>query len=235
MPMRYIGIILTYIVAQLSGIPIASWLQTQNITESQYMNFVLGWQVASFVLALIITLLLLKPEKQLPRDPNRASLTMTIIWSILGFFMVMFGQMIVNLIQMLLFNIDEQSQNTENLMGVARVFPIFIVVIAIIGPILEEIIFRKIIFGELYKRTNFLVAGVISGLIFAVIHNDFTHLLVYFMMSFVFAFIYVETKRIIVPIIAHMLMNTFVVIAQLVILPQLEQTTTYVQMILIGG
>ena len=68
---------------------------------------------------------------------------------------------------------------------------------------------------------------------------DFSHILVYTAVGFVFAFLYIETKRIIVPILAHAGMNTFAVIVQLSQDPEkieeqlrlLEQ----LQSIIIGG
>ncbi len=56
-----------------------------------------------------------------------------------------------------------------------------------------------------------------SSLIFAVIHFDFEHLLIYAAMGFSFAFLYVKTKRIIVPIISHIALNSFVVIVQVLL------------------
>ncbi|WP_347836257.1 YdiK family protein [Gracilibacillus sp. JCM 18860] len=67
-------------------------------------------------------------------------------------------------------------------------------------------------------------------------HNDFSHLLTYIAVAFVLAFIYVETKRILVPILAHMAMNTFAVIGQLSLDPEeMEQMLEQVQFILVGG
>ncbi|MBU5595344.1 CPBP family intramembrane metalloprotease [Amphibacillus sp. MSJ-3] len=235
MAKRYLGIIVTYIVAQLSILPVAIISSKMELNPSTHNNLVMGWQITSFVLALLITLVLLRKEKTLPKDPDRASPTMTVVWSILGFFMALAGQSIARMIQTELLGIQEQSQNTVEIMEITRSFPIFIIVVAVIGPILEEIIFRKIIFGQLYKETNFIIAGTISGLIFAVIHNDFTHLLVYFVMSFVFAFIYVKTKRVIVPILAHVSMNTFVIIIQLFFAEHIIEEINQVQAILIGG
>ncbi len=57
------------------------------------------------------------------------------------------------------------------------------------------------------------------------IHLDFLHILVYTAMGFVFAFLYVQTKRIIVPIIVHAGMNTLVVVAQLTLDPEKNSTT----------
>src|SRR5699024_1090959 len=117
--------------------------------------------------------------------------------------------------------------------------PIFIIVPALVGPILEEIIFRKIIFGSLYKRTNFFIAAALSSLIFGIIHQEPEHILIYAAMGFVFAFIYVQTKRIMIPIIVHMSMNTIAVIGQMSLSPEdIEQMRNHLdqlQTIFIGG
>lgn len=239
MSKRYWGIIITYVIAQLSGFVVIFYSEFQQLSERVMRDLLIYWQVGSFILALIISLLLLLKEKDLPKDPNRTDVPITIIWSIAGVFLAFLGQMIANLIQINVFNIDQQSQNTLDIMAIAFNYPIFIIVVSVVGPILEELIFRKIIFGEIYKRTNFWMAAIISGLAFALIHFDFTHLLVYFIMGLVFSFLYVQTKRIIVPIFAHVAMNSIVIVIQFYMqtpeMQELIEQMRQVQMILIGG
>lgn len=66
--------------------------------------------------------------------------------------MALLSQGLAATIEMELFGIDPGSENTQGIMNMARAVPIFIVLPAILAPILEEIIFRKIIFGSLYKK-----------------------------------------------------------------------------------
>ena len=112
------------------------------------------------------------------------------------------------------------SPNTERLMDIARQAPIFIILISIVGPILEEYVFRKVIFGEILDRLKgnivmrFLIASVVSSLLFALAHNDITFIIVYFGMGMIFSLAYVLTKRIAVSIMIHMMQNGFVVIMQ---------------------
>lgn len=150
--------------------------------------------------------------------------------------MAFLAQGISATIEMKVFGITQSSENTKLIMDVTRATPLFMVIPALIAPILEEIIFRKIIFGQLYLRTNFIIAALLSALIFGIIHGEPQHLLVYASMGFVFAFLYVKTKRIIVPIIVHMAMNTTVVLAQFNIDPkELEQQLEQLQAIIFGG
>ncbi|PFG02799.1 CPBP family intramembrane glutamic endopeptidase [Bacillus sp. es.036] len=208
MAKHYWTILITYIVMQLSGVVGVPLLQQLNVADP-----IVTWSVFSFLTALIIMLFLLRSTPDVPFERSaRVSPGQAIGWSVLGVFMAYASQIIAAMIEMNVFGIDPGSENTEMLIEVAKASPIFIIVTSIIGPILEEIVFRKVIFGSLYKRFNFWIAGILSSVIFAAIHFDFSHILIYTAMGLTFAFLYVKTKRLIVPIIAHMTMNTFVVL-----------------------
>lgn len=177
---------------------------------------VTSWIVISFTIALIITLILLRKEMKNNFDlKDRASRGSAIAWAIGGVFLAFFAQTIVANIEYRLLGIEIGSENTQNIIRLIQASPIVIIISSIIGPILEEIVFRKIIFGELHKRINFVLSGLISSVIFSIAHTDFNHILLYTAMGFTFAFLYVKTKRILVPIFAHVAMNTIVVILQL--------------------
>src|SRR5699024_7720233 len=102
-------------------------------------------------------------------------------------------------------------------MNIINASTIFLLIPAIFAPILEELLFRKIIFGSLYKRINFFWAAILSSLAFGVIHLDLTHLLIYTGMGLVFSYLYVKTKTIIVSILVLMVMNTITVLMQLTV------------------
>jgi len=194
------------------------------------------WSVFSFIAGLIIILVIMKPDMQMGSARDAASVNTVVLWSVLGVFMAYFAQIIAASIEIYLLGIDPGSQNTQGIMEVARAAPIFILIPAIIAPIMEELIFRKIIFGSFYKRMNFFFAGLLSALIFGFVHGEPQHILIYASMGFVFAFLYVKTKRILVPIIVHAAMNTFVVIAQYSLSPEeIQRQLDQLQMIFFGG
>jgi uncharacterized protein len=211
---RYWLVILTYISMQLSAIIGVPILMLMGMDEKQIIGI---WTLFSFSIGFIIILLLLRQdmtERHLNRE--RSSRSDAIIWSIAGIFMAFMAQYVAVLIEISVFGIEPGSENTEMIVELAKATPALILVVAVIGPILEEIIFRMIIFGSLYKRYNFWVAAIISSVIFAAVHMDFEHILVYTFMGVVFAFLYVKTKRIIVPIAAHVALNSFVMLVQVV-------------------
>ncbi|WP_040983888.1 CPBP family intramembrane glutamic endopeptidase [Oceanobacillus jeddahense] len=234
MTRRYIYVILTYIIMQFSALLAVPLLvfgfNADPVLASVY------WSVFSFTIGLVIVLLLLKPDMQVRAHSDAVGVGGIIVWSVLGIFMALLSQGLAATIEMEVFGIDPGSENTQGIMNMARAVPIFVILPAILAPILEEIIFRKIIFGSLYKKMNFFFAAIISALIFAVIHWDFLHILVYTAMGFVFAFLYVQTKRIIVPIIVHAGMNTLVVLAQFSLDPEeIQKRLDELQLIFFGG
>nr|WP_249365743.1 CPBP family intramembrane glutamic endopeptidase [Cytobacillus citreus] len=205
---------------QLSGIigvPLVAYFGTllgKSMKEMEILS-VTSWIVISFTITLIITLVLLRKEmKDHTLMRNSASAASSMAWAIGGVFLAFFAQTIAANIENLI-GIEMGSENTQQIMQLIQVSPIIIIVSSVIGPILEEIIFRKILFGSLHQRMNFFLSALISSVIFALAHAEIEHILLYSAMGFTFAFLYVKTKRIIVPIFAHVAMNTFVVILQL--------------------
>lgn len=234
MAKRYWWVIITYIIMQFSGVLFTPILYI--ILPISKFQAAISWSIFSFIAALIVTLLLMKPDMKMERHHHAASFGTVVIWSVAGLFMAWFAQGIANVIEVELLGIEIGSENTANIMEIARAAPLFIIIPAIIAPILEEIIFRKIIFGVFYKRTNFFIAATLSALIFGFIHGEPEHILIYASMGYVFAFLYVKTKRIIVPIIVHMAMNSISVIMQFSMSPEdIQKKLEQLQMIFIGG
>ncbi|MEI3599490.1 MULTISPECIES: CPBP family intramembrane glutamic endopeptidase [unclassified Oceanobacillus] len=232
MPKRYWYVIVTYLVMQFSALPVALYMELY-FPESYSQNMIY-WSIFSFTAGLLVTLWLMRPDMKMPAHRDASPVSSVILWSIFGVFLAFFAQTIAAMIEIFIFGIPAGSENTMGIMEYARANMLFILIPAIIAPILEEIIFRKIIFGSLYKRMNFFFAAILSALVFAAFHVDFSHLLMYTAMGLVFAFLYVKTKRIIVPIIVHAGMNSYVVYKQYNLTPeeiqkmidQLEQLQT---------
>lgn len=83
-----------------------------------------------------------------------------------------------------------------------------ILVVVIIGPIVEEMIFRKVFIDVLGVYGNrFAIA--LSSFAFGFFHGNLSQLIYATLLGFILGYIYVKTHRIILPIIMHMLVNFF--------------------------
>lgn len=225
--LAYVGmLILTFII------PVVLTLQFSFdfVHTSIYTNIIL------FIICLIVVLFIMRVELAKERKNHPISILSLLGWSIFGIILAWGAQMVAAFIEMNVFGISPGSENTEAILNLTRINPLLFIIPAVVGPILEELVFRKVIFGSFYKRMNFFFAAILSSIIFAILHLDFSHILIYSAIGFVFAYLYMQTKRIIVPIIVHMLMNTITVIVQLSIDPEeLEKMQEQLALILFGG
>lgn len=214
-------ILLIFIAVQL--LPVLFVLPVFNYFTGQGMDFDLaeaatsGWLIFwSMGVGCLVALFFILRDKNFFNiwKGKPANYGIAVLWGVLGFFMLLLGQTLAAMIEMAI-GIEPGSENTSSLVTIAKVAPVAIVAVVLFGPILEELVFRRVIFGSLNQTTNFFFATAVSALVFALVHVDFTHLLLYFATGLILAFLYQHTKRIITPIIAHILLNGYVMVINL--------------------
>lgn len=200
-------------------------LISHHQNQLELMKQLIHIQLIGFIIAAILILIMqirVKNPLQFelpPKEPKRY----IVPWILAGLAIVLIAQIIVNVISVFLLGSNPASENTMRLMKIAKQMPIFILLIAIIGPLLEEFVFRKVLFGELYqllkgsKSLRFIIASIISSAIFAIAHMDFSHFLAYFIMGIIFSSFYFYTKRLSISIGIHMAQNGLVALVQFMI------------------
>ncbi|MBC1499345.1 CPBP family intramembrane metalloprotease [Listeria weihenstephanensis] len=221
---RYWYVLLTYFAAYFSsliGAPIVMGIlrAVTDLSSQQIVTYsAVYWSVFSNFLAVLIIWLLLRKQAPSTKIEKGQPLPVgtSIGYAVVGFIVLIVAQNIC-IIVMSFFGITGASPNTEMLGELARAVPLMIVFTSILAPILEEIVFRKIIFGGLASRMNIHVAAVISSVFFGLMHMDLTYLLVYVVIGLLLCYLYTKTKRIAVPIAAHMLMNVIAMIGQFIL------------------
>jgi uncharacterized protein len=221
---EYWIILIVYIAMQLSSIVgIPGMLFAFGYLGLDQGLAVPYWLIFSFTIALLIILFLLRKEISKPGLYERgSSFGSAAVWAVFGVFLALFAQTLAGNIERLI-GVEMGSENTQQILNIIESFPLAILVSSVIGPILEEIVFRKIIFGSLHKRLNFFFSALISSVIFALAHMEPQHILLYSAMGFTFAYLYVKTKHILVPIFAHVAMNTLVVVIQSVYKDEIDE------------
>jgi membrane protease YdiL (CAAX protease family) len=226
---EYGFILITYILMQFSGyigFPLIYWLGVSIDIEPERMKILTAgyWTVISFTLATLIILLILRKSTYVNKIEKQTSLSTgkLIFWSVTGVFLAFFAQYAAIIIETAL-GIEQGSENTQDIIQLVEWVPLTMLSVALFGPILEEVVFRKILFGSLYERMPFFFAALISAFVFSIAHRELEHFLLYAAMGFSFAFLYVKTKRLIVPIVAHVSMNSIVVLMQYVFADKIEK------------
>ncbi|UEX89796.1 CPBP family intramembrane glutamic endopeptidase [Staphylococcus ratti] len=111
-----------------------------------------------------------------------------------------------------------QFNNTANQKALLMLFqdkswlPLVFIVLVVLTPITEELLFRHILIGELGKKFGFITMGSLSVLIFTLLHVQTAatpfEAIPYLMMALLFVFMYIYTRcNIVVSIVLHMIVN----------------------------
>lgn len=82
-----------------------------------------------------------------------------------------------------------------------------LIIIVILGPILEEMLFRGIIFGYLKKNFNIIAAVIVQALVFGVVHGNIVQGTYAFISGILLAIVYIHYESIFACIIVHMTIN----------------------------
>ena len=214
-------IFVTYVLLQISSIFLAPELLVyftgKGLERPEAVLQGLAWTlfITQGIAAVIIAVILLRNKKFFRVFKGKPSgFGSVLLWGVLGFFLAMAGQIIGAGIESS-FGVEMGSENTEMLANIAKTAPIIIFAMVLFAPFLEEVVFRRIIFGGLYTKTNFWVAALVSAVVFAAVHGELQHILMYLMPGLAFAFVYYKTKRLLTPMISHFIMNSFVTVVQL--------------------
>lgn len=81
-----------------------------------------------------------------------------------------------------------------------------LIVVAILAPIMEELLFRKLIIDRTAGYGEGL-SLLFSGLVFGLFHGNLNQFAYAFVLGIFFSFVYIKTRNIIYPIILHMCIN----------------------------
>jgi membrane protease YdiL (CAAX protease family) len=83
-----------------------------------------------------------------------------------------------------------------------------VLVVGVIAPVCEEILFRGVVFRILWKRIGRAAAVVLSAILFAAAHLDFSHVIQLAAVGMVLAWIVSRSGSLYPGMILHALINT---------------------------
>jgi membrane protease YdiL (CAAX protease family) len=102
----------------------------------------------------------------------------------------------------------EYSELMDSLMGGGQDFSIILLSVGILGPIFEEILFRGLVFNELRKVKGLVFSVIVQAILFGVFHMNWLQGIYAFLLGIILGLVYVWTRSIWAPIIAHIVFNT---------------------------
>lgn len=191
-----IGLVLGAIGANLSDFTISQNLALSLVAS--LLSIGLAWWFASWFGA--------QPKKYLGLvKPSRT------IWGLLGVSLLIFilaSSLLTTLIDTVWpqFEADQaQDIGLDGLSGAGEYIGAFVLLV-VITPLTEEIVFRGILFAG-WRRHGFVVAAVVSSLLFGLAHWQPNVVLATFVLGWLLAWLYEKTGSLWAPIGLHALKN----------------------------
>lgn len=148
--------------------------------------------------------------RRLPRDTMAPTEMGAKFWwraLCVAFAFMMLGNYIGNFITFYFSNLlGGALQNPVEALTAGQSFWLNLVFVAIVGPILEELVFRKVVCDRLLPLGEGY-AVVLSAVLFGLVHGNFFQFFYAAAVGALFAYVYVKTGRIRYSIVYHMIIN----------------------------
>lgn len=103
--------------------------------------------------------------------------------------------------------------NFTNIFEVSSL-PIIVQIICsgICGPILEELVFRGIVYNKLKEFNKPMTSIILTSIIFALFHTNIINAIYAFGVSFILIYLYEKYKTLKAPILMHIFLNTTIIL-----------------------
>lgn len=202
------GIIFSYIIAQLGSLIIYPILLLLFQNQNDFLLASISMTI-SFLLGFILTFWFIRDERdQLLQTTFSHSLN----YAMVGFMVAIFGQMVLSLLISFFIDSGVDTETEQYILEMSEISLLYLVIPVLIGPILEELVFRYALLGSFLKRMKTSYAVILSSLLFGILHGSLTNLVIYVFCGIVFSVIYIKTRSILTSIMAHSFMNGFVMV-----------------------
>lgn len=210
--------LLTYFIALFAPAVFGTLLpiNQQGLIVLTIVFYVIGAALMIFYYPSLKDKLVVEKKQSLTKNSK------AILEGIIGIGILFAVQMAANYIEISLSGALPTSENTQGIMTLIQENVAFVLLVSIAGPIMEELFFRRALIGFLGNHFNFWIGAVASSFLFYLAHQD-GHFILYFSMGMTLALLYRSTGKILTSIVAHCGMNTLVIVANLVLLPLLNQ------------
>lgn len=123
------------------------------------------------------------------------------------FILIMLG-IVMNLsYNLILGGLNNIIKFTNNYDAINISVAIYIICTGILGPILEELLFRGIVFNKLKTFNKQMRSILLVTIIFALFHTNLVQMLYAFCLGFILIYVYEKYKNIMAPILVHIASN----------------------------
>lgn len=177
--------------------------QEYNLQLSQFLN---NYKLIITLIpaSILIPLTIKKIDKPIERPNNIL-------------FLIIIGCSFALSYNLLLFSLNKTFNFTNLFDDVSINIIITLICSGLIGPILEELVFRGIVYNNLKEITNITNATILTGLIFGIFHGNIIQFIYAFLFNIILTKVYDKDNNIFSPIIVHISANSIVTLTMFII------------------
>ena len=195
-------------VALVSSILVSTLFPATADSILNSMWYVWGMNIfCMYIVALPVLYLIIRRMRSVPRVKRRLSLKEFISFIAVGHFLMLLGSLIGNYLNLIIGAVIGQEV-PDTLSDLITNSPIWVIIaiVVVIGPIVEELIFRKFLMDKLGAYGD-RIAIVVSAVAFGLFHGNFYQIFYATFIGLILAYLYAKTSNIWYPIALHMIMN----------------------------
>lgn len=163
--------------------------------------------ICNYILPFPILLFLMKKLESEKLEKDSLKITTFLLYFCISFTLMIIGN-IIGLAVTALIGTAIQSDIANPIQTLINSSDIMLnlIIISIIGPIFEELIFRKLLVDRTIKY-GAKISIILSATLFGLMHGNLNQFFYAFLLGGFFAYVYIKTGKIIYPIILHISLN----------------------------
>ncbi|MBQ3016583.1 MAG: CPBP family intramembrane metalloprotease [Clostridia bacterium] len=190
---------------------------------------------AMYIIAFPIFYLIIRKMRSVTRTKSKLKASEFFILIAVAEALMMIGNLIGTYLNAVIgaFLGRDITNTTSELIENSPVWVIFVVAV-IIGPIVEELIFRKLLMDKLGMYGD-RVAIFVSAIAFGIFHGNLYQLFYATLLGLLLAYVYSKTSNILYPIGIHMILNFLGSIVPLPLVDYMERYLEIMEIIAVGG
>lgn len=163
--------------------------------------------ICNYILPFPILLFLMKKLESEKLEKESLSITTFLLYFCISFTLMIIGNMIGLAITALIGNaIQSDITNPIQTLINSSDMILNLIIISIIGPIFEELLFRKLLIDRTIKY-GAKISIILSATLFGLMHGNLNQFFYAFLLGGFFAYVYIKTGKIIYPILLHISLN----------------------------
>ena len=129
---------------------------------------------------------------------------------------IVFGMIGTLVVSVVMSQIGPEAQGMKEALKVSRETALLLASLAVmagLAPLVEELMFRGLVYGWLESRWNSGVAWIVSSLVFAAAHWEPAHIVLVLPLGLLFGWLRWRTDSLVPSLVAHVVNNAFAVMA----------------------